>query len=1122
MPIDIFESFYKQCISDLDVLTEDKANSNRKNVPVVVRDSVDLKMRSEILSPENNELKTESILAFFLGDEMWNYVTERCVNKIRSFHETTDLYENCSINPLFKKHFMNFFEKVLEHNASKPNAGPVPRDKWGAFVSLSSNPNVMKALYDKFRAFSDYKEYKKDVATLNKKDTKQSAEDTMFIFCKMGILGQKNNNFYRKDSDVSRNFYDNGNEDKSRDVCVSLAAYDRENLIKLIDSTKFDPGRRLSYTDSTDFKKLFDWFKTNGLVDAANNKLIDVPTALKYFVDAGIPQSKLRNCPAFTYELNNNEEYQTSRGYINSPMANVLRPSKLQAQTVRGFVGETMAKALGRASQDIYNAAYSVAAIGDDENIKIHIGDYEHAKIREASVIPGILSSEISTVADFYNKFSRILNLGGDFGEYDKKDFVAARNTENTNTLNALKEADEIIDSAKKTIEKALTDLPPVFADIITQTMVMFGHRVSTQPHDNASMYSFKNPDTGKWMNFIVPTENLAAAIDKERYRNTFSELDEYSTQVGKQRMMTTLVVDTMMTPDEMVVGPGNNIKITNLQSAEEKMKELFRKISSLGEKETPTANFVKKYYVDQNSIYEFRKMLEKNGGLITVKSGNESLNVGTYANEHANTNVTVEFVHQNASAKNVWARTEMVVQNYYSGQPSNTVAASVRIRTPISAIDAEKSIMASEVDRNKENKKTLMPSKFMEEIGESKINSILASDDPIETKTRNLLQLMLETALRIKIERDYSDKSEISHTLLDSAAAFSRYFCSPSHLVVQIPREIDENYLKTMFFPVVTTILNATWPVLVYGVMYTNMVWNSDVSFDDPSVDPSSETTMDEIMSELQKICVETKDNFSSSVGKSTHRSMNAAFIANTEDDSMINFWQTQNPNNALKTILNKVVLSSELFAESRMASNYVRSKMMNGTKSEIDAAAKAIQRLDNLVGAAAGMAAYPSLMNQIMIPKISMPSVIESLNNIGKAYVDVVKSIAMDPKAFNFNLSFKECMEQFASVLKAVNDDSTLNLGDKFFGDSVSRLIKLYFEGTYLMYLSIAMSKPGFQERVGSRKDIPVFPLVTQMKTPRASDTTNSLPETPNVNPLTQWSGWNPAVDRGFDIDS
>ena len=1076
MPIDIFESFYKQCISNLSTLTEAKV---KRTIPVMTYDSVDEWIKSNILSDEDNEIKTSTALAFLLGSDMRKYVTKTCCDRIKQYFDESeanrllgtsnsdnfnDLFEQSNF---FKKYFLKFWKK--RHDSTK--------------IDLSE----IDAL-DSAKSRAELTDFFKDTIGEEYKTAAYGYAKTIAFFLNLGIIQYENvPDDEEFTPELAMEIVKRNKQNKNIFTVLLTDASDRD-FSKLITSLKI-----FAKHNAPEMEPMLFYRRQN---------ILNVATFVQFLNLFGVPQNKMRNCPAFTNEMNADEDMESSKKYFNVPMANTFRPSRDQMLAVKKFVkdGDTIETAIGsRAASDLRSAAQDIVDTWDNyrktvRSMEEYFGNYEATKVDEASLVLSILGSKIENVPDFYNKFSRIVNFISDGSIYGEQDFIN-RNTYDSKEIK--EKRSEFLNKIKETKAKVkksfLEHLNPIFSEIIMHSQLMYGHRTNVE-ENGMSTKRFLNPITNVKTNFIIPTKDLKSAIEKERYRLAFMKIDDPKASMNMFMRPETLKIDQN---DIVTLTPMDNL--TKIVTA-----DVMKQLRSVDTKSSEQAKSIERqYYVDEESMKKFLNSIKKEnisentietGDGKTTKQVTHYLPIGTYINEFHNHNTVVRFQNHTADAKSAWENTRVEIQKYHVGTgvrtnrelPSYDVVQTYVITTPITEMNY------AEISKLLDHKKNNGLGGPIQDQMTEKVKSDLGSEIEKPASDEDRLRKLFQTSMSVYFHEWYDDyhggeepELQSLKDFKDNIDSFCASFCSASNLIVKNEKlTIDAKNLFNAVLPNFIELIDKNASGLFLGMMYWQTQHQGDAAFYESGLEEKRE---DDPLNDLNMLRYDTKNNFIQRGQKLTSRALNMSFGENGEmSDEDIGIFHADNMPSALGNILNYVLSYSFVANQYPMSANYIKRYLSGGGNP------KAIEWLNHEIESAASKIALRGATNP---PQINVMEIVQSLNSIGEQYIDAIYAIMADGSfSYNLNLNFTPCTAGFAKILRDIPAQSG---GDENLEYAMKTISKICYVASYLIFLMFSLAK---------KNEVDTFPVKAQVRTNREekgppppesapSDTQNSL---------------------------
>lgn len=1030
----IFENFYRSFLVEKKEGIRQSVTRHRK-LPIASNADNDFYLKSEILSDQDNKLKTESILSFLLDKDLFKYFSER-------------------IWPLYQEY--NRIKNIIakKYNLVRSN----PADK----IAISNHTqNLSEDDYGTLLVKCDG--LKESVINYVKKQAKDPTKSSSLPISKDSILSTafsvyndyiKSNEYqnYRKKLNSARSF---------KNVYMDLLQIAKKPVTKKIDTplseadprySKFkpfvtkiveiEPLAQIKFSDNqTDRDSVFSILE--GVTDKTGIPgILNTKSVLIYLKNRGFTEDKLRDCVAFTSPMNNDDAFEMNKKHINGIIMNVFDPPRKQNEFIENEINN------GKTLAEILQLPPVVQSYSNKLSFSANGSTYPEQKRKELLNILNYLFKVPTNVNDFYIKLGKILAFVENTNEISE-DSYNENATKSALGNSAVKtNGFDLMESIRKEMKDALSSLPPIFGKIITLAQLLFTK--NDKDTTNLSIQRLYNQTTGQYVNFIIPTYDLMSAIDRERYRLTFFAIDQYN---GESSPGIKSLADTV---SDVIYQPFSiDSDWKNLKNKTNDIDNVLKNTQHVDNTTIPK-NQKKSFYVTDEDMDTFIKQVKNLGGRIIKGNGKSDesdddavYDIGDFINKNINSNAIVVFRgtnKENIEGGNDFAWKNTTVKTFEYKLDNGMTIHRYVIDTPVySTYTAGINLNSLAVDDS--NEQIDIDSIEKEVYSDLKIsqddyrtnNSVRSRANTLAAK--KILFKMFEHNISNKFKEDSPTRKTVFGEKNENVTSFIDYFMSNASFSENIenPISFDSAIMDIRSF------LVGIQSLITLSFIYYSLIMSKTFFRDEAPENKTNDTDKSQKQIKLtneqylERYCKIIENNFSVRARNLTARTLDGILNSSAPFHERTDF---QRP---LDNIITGILKTDFRFSQSEYYMVYLR---QNNIK---DATIVA-----SLKDAIAEM--IPTGIKQdvkVGVPNIDMFDEISDLNEIGHFVINILLSIKEQKKPFNYALDFKPSLIKFASILNDI-ENGTYNDNIK---EALSETIKLYFAITYLMFLVLVV---------------------------------------------------------------
>ncbi len=981
----IFENFYDSVFKNF--LVEAKSMKRKKpvvkNLLVSYEDGPDKELKAEILSPEDNKLKTESIISFLLSRNLFEYF----------WHE---------IYPLLVEGSHAF--KYKQYSATnKP-----PYDE----VKNSGKLKEYQKLFSRA-----YNRYVKENSFLSEQD----------YFDKIFMPSDTYWNAYQEKLENAKKFY----------MFYIKSLHISSGSTQLLRAT--DPSAR-----ETIFKTLVA--EPYFCASEKDRSCLSTKKTLYVFSENGFNDTKLRDCPAFTNDMNVDDTHEMSFKFIKSPIMNVFDPSEVDLSDIQSAVSakKTFAEAFhftANTQANIDNTLSSIRKTTDS---------YVKTKYNNLKSIKTFFNEPVISVTDALTKLEKVIDFIQDTSltPFEAKRYLELKSNLNNNTIGNMTDSQfKSINQLKTAFHSHLEDSLPNYIKIATLAQLLFSN-VNKKTKDQ-SVKRLLNPVTDKMINFIVPTTNLKKTIDLDRMGMSFFALSSSNEKI-LDRKFDALLSNVIYNPI-YVTSNRSSSEYLQLQSAAKTIQTTLNGFLSESNKNNTKKLETRRYFINNQGIESFIKEVKDQGAEVNTATGE----IGTYVNDNMNYNVIVQFENFNTrepiTQNNIWKHTRILEKavNFDDNEYK-----SLKIITPIFPISTKFNQITKVIERSG-NFKSASEETHAKNLNLKDKNDFLSKKDEVsKLLAREILNNIFDTIFAANVEKNDEFYEALfnqnkKEAFLDNLCLNLQFDEKDLNGISSIEALAD--FIRSFF------IRADIWKLILYAYIYYSLMLSDENVFELNNVDsknPKSESekpesdsssySLDYCRQKVERIMKETERNFASSINSKTARTLEGVLSEETP------FHERSDFSKALSNIFKSIIESNYIYAG---YGAYVRYVKNNETK--IPNFSQMMIKLQKAVEAAI----QPNLSSAVNIQMENGFDLLNAnieLNKIGKFFMDVLDRLVEQKKGFPYDLTFEGSKDIFISLMNEAGTIPHKNLRESFY-----EVIKMFLYITYMLYLVLTVCK-------------------------------------------------------------
>lgn len=998
----VFEEFYSTLKKTL--ITEAKNSSvknltpSERNYPVYARDKSDYKLKSEILSPDDNYAKTESIVSFLLSDALFEY---------------------------FKNKIVSYFNEHEDYLDSE--------------FTREKHPT-----YDEFNAKSDLFPLLKSY--VSSEQQKYESKNKIVIpedkfYTDVFMIDTDSWDAYFNQLNSAADFYDCYIED------LEIASITEDGtIVKHLNSGSIADRDIL-------LKKLLHFTGSSGVLNTEKTAV--------WLKDNGFPNAKLRDCPAFTNVMNNNSEFESSTGYIKNSMINVFDPSEIDFSKInlnqKFYKAIDISDELLKHLQDVANTVEGsgyVSTKRNNLNSIIYVLDSNCSSISDfliklSDLISFVQNTDFAKDAeknvDHYIK----LKLNNAKETEDDRDFrLFNRSVSNVDNFNTL-------ETVRNELREHLESLPPSFNKIMTYAQLMYSD--TNKMSLKQSVKRLRNDATGKYVYFVIPNKNLEKTIDQERMGMSFFDLNNDKTDLD----IANLLYSPIVMPDSQKKFELIGSKIEKILATVTKVDKNPNRTQGKAVKKYLLNSDTIDQFIDfiksKGGDLTINKKDKKDGVINSIGdyiNNNDKFNTTVVFSDADSWPVAI-------TKDTIWKATRVTVNVYeFDGIEYKSLDIETPLM-PLSAdgfnikqygLDFSENGLLSITNRTNpkvlnslkidDTKYLKNPRKYGKQI------AIEAAKQMLDTLFKQIYSKKVEKGTQ-KFESLFN--STKINTFIDSI--ITNFDINPE-LSDNSPSRVVTEVQKFFMIPKVNL-------VFLYMYIYYSVVTSGIDSLDSTgtkpapaSAAPTGTKASTSVVGELSSLQKQTESWFSASVGSGVSRTLNTVLSDTTR------LYEASDLPREINKIFLRELKQNWLFSQIGGFMKYIRNSQKT-TKPKSKSSAIGSVLNDNFkaqLNLAIEASLNPDLSTIVdfNLAPLSVYNEITDCNTIGQYFMLVFDKLKEDNKGFPYKLSFADSFKSFVDILNQIRSNGNLSSDDK---EALSEVMKFYFYVTYSYYLILVV---------------------------------------------------------------